>query len=93
MNRSYSAIAHGLTSLAVAVAIPAIPCFAYYSLAYVDGAAEPVKLLVMLAGPLTLIGASGLILGLFQARRSKPGLSAAGITLALMTALLLWIRT
>jgi hypothetical protein len=82
-----------LLRLAVVVAIPAIPCFAYYSLAYVEDAQGPMKMLVVLCGPLALIGGSGLIWGLLQPGRSKLLLWLAGITLLLPVVLLLWIRT
>jgi hypothetical protein len=84
--------AHWLIRLAVVLALPAIPCFAYYSLAYVDDAHGALKLLVVLAGPLALIGASGLIWGLLKPRRSKLMLWLAGVTLVLPVLLLLWIR-
>ncbi len=81
-----------LLRIAVVVAIPAVPCFAYYSLAYVDDAQGFLKLLVVLAGPLALIGGSGLIRELLQSQRSKLMLWLAGVTLVLPVILLLWIR-
>jgi hypothetical protein len=77
---------------AIALAVPLIPCSAYYSLAYVDAAQGPWLLPVVLAGPLVLIGCIVLVSALLEARSARRKLWLAGVMIVAPMVLLVWIR-
>jgi hypothetical protein len=81
-----------LARIAVVLAVPVIPCCAYYTLAEHGDVAGLWPLTVILAVPVALLGFIGLVMGLLEPRASKLKLWLAGIALVAPAVFLLWIR-
>jgi hypothetical protein len=81
-----------LLRFAIALAVPAIPCFAYYSLAYAGDASGVRWLSIVLAAPLALIGGIALIKGLLEPCATTFKLWLAALLLVVPVMFLLWIR-
>ncbi len=84
--------AYWLLRIAVALAVPAIPCFAYYSLAHIDDAHGLLYWSVVLAGPLALIGGVAWLRELIRPQRSRTAFWIAGSMVVLPAVWLLWMR-
>jgi len=81
-----------LLRAAVALAVPTIACFGYYSLAYVDQEGSAWSTLVILAYPTALIGLVGVVAVLVSRRRSRALLWLAFVCLAVPLVFLLVLR-
>jgi hypothetical protein len=85
-------VSQWLIRLIVAVALPAVTCFGYYSLEFLDADESIWALPVMLAYPVTLIGLVGFSRALVSSRRSRLALSFWTLCIIVPIILLLWVR-
>jgi hypothetical protein len=80
-----------LIRIAIILAIPAIPCFGYYSLAYLGEERSAWMLPAVLSLPVLLIGLIALMKGVDR-RSSKLRVWLAGLLIAVPAVFLLWLR-
>jgi len=85
-------VSQWLIRLVVAVALPAVTCFGYYSLEYLDADESIWSLPVMLAYPVALIGLVGFSSTLFSTEYSRLALSLWALCIIVPIAILLWVR-
>ena len=83
---------HNLVRLAVAVAVPTMACFGYYTLDALGEARSAWAIPAVLAYPLALIGAVGVVLALRAPQRHNGVLLLWSLCVAVPTALLIWLR-
>ncbi|OQW75552.1 MAG: hypothetical protein BVN35_07795 [Proteobacteria bacterium ST_bin11] len=83
---------HKLLALALAIALPSLGCFSYYSIEDTDANSAIPRLAVLLAYPILLISLATAIADRFSKRPSKYRLWLAGICLMVSSGILLWAR-
>ena len=81
-----------LVGIAVAVAVPGIACFGFYTLDAVGEAGRRWAALVILAYPLALVGLVSLVATFFSARRTALRLLVSAICFAVPALFLLLVR-
>lgn len=81
-----------LLRLAVALALPTMACFSYYTLNDLNEATGPSPLLVSLAYPLAIVGVIGIAAIWVSKRRSPVLLILAAVCFALPTSLLIYLH-
>lgn len=81
-----------LAGIAVAVAIPSIGCFGYYTLQDLGEAGTRWAALVILAYPVALIGLVWLVATSFSPRRTKLRLLASALCFTVPAGFLLLVR-
>ncbi len=89
-------ISSGLTRLLagiiIAVALPSIACFGWYSMDSVQNASTALRAMVVIAYPAALIALTLLMLAFISARRSRLQVWASALSLALSVAVVLIAR-
>ena len=81
-----------LLMLALALALPGIGCFSYYTAENADQNAQIPTIAILLAYPVMLISMTTLIAWWFARRGAKWGAWLAGLGLVASAGLLLWSR-
>lgn len=81
-----------LVGIAVAIAVPGIGCFGFYTLQYMGEAGARWATLVVLAYPLALIGLTWLVATVFSPHRTKLRLLASALCFAAPALFLLLVR-
>ena len=82
-----------LIRVVVAVAIPTMACFGYYSLERLGEGLEGWAVPVVLAYPAALIGLVGFVMAWNSPRRSIPKLALCALCIVVPILFLLWVRS
>ena len=81
-----------LIKLVVAVALPTVTCFGYYSLEFLGEDKGIWALPVIMAYPVALIGLVGLFRAFLSSGRTRLSLSLWALCIIVPITLLLWVR-
>jgi hypothetical protein len=82
-----------LIRIVVALLLPTVMCFGYYSLDAVQEQSGPLPLLVAVSYPLTILGLVAMAAILLSRRVSKRWLALAALCFALPAAILILVRS